>query len=1053
MLKTMTVRTTIAAILTGLSMSAHAIADTTRTINVPAGDLVVALESLAKQADIELIYRAEQLRGIRTGGVSGTYEPKDAVSLLLKGTQLTIHTDEATGVILVAPPSAPKTPAVVPASLSGQVRSEEKKSFWSRIRLAQSETPAVSQAESVLSEVVVTGSRIVRDGYQAPIPTTVLGAEALAAKAPVNIADFVNELPAFAGSVTPTTATQALSAGGVGINALNLRNLGANRTLILLDGQRVGASTLSGWVDVNQFPQALVKRVEVVTGGASADWGSDAIAGVVNFILDKEFTGIKGNAQGGVTTYGDNENYNVSLAAGTGFADGKGHVLFSVEYADAAGIIGQGDRKWYNGAKIFFNPAYTATNGQPQLINSPGVGFATATPGGIITSGPLRGTYFGEGGTPGQLNYGLVGGNFMQGGQWQYADYSTTASLAPKSERGNVFGRLSYALTDRFEVFAQASYTESNSRGSVGNQWNFGNLTIRGDNAFIPASLASQLAGTTFSMGSFNQDLGPIIAVTERSSWRAVLGANGDFDALGRNWNWDVYGQRTVNDLYFESSITNTSRYREAIDAVRNANGVIVCRSTLTNPNNGCVPYNIFGTGVVDANARNYVLGRPWADNELTEDVVAATLRGEPFSTWAGSVSIATGIEYREESVTGSNDPLATTNSYFAANYKPTFGSYNVKEGFFETVVPLLKDSSFGETLNFNGGVRVADYSTSGSATTWKAGLDYTPINDITFRVTRSRDIRAPNLGEVFASNVTSTASPTDPFRGNVANTVFIVTRGNPDLQPEVADTLGLGVVLRPSFLPDFAASIDYYDIDIEGVITTVAIQDVINQCFAGNAALCPSIVRDAAGVLSEIRVQPVNLATQTARGVDFELSYRHSLDSIPALQGNLTFRVLATRFLKNTFANGVNAPIEYAGTNSQNGNTAGLIPSTPDWRYSATAGWDNGTATVTFTARGVSDGVYSNAYIECVSGCPTSTATNQTINDNHVPGAIYFDTSASYQFSSGYTLYAAVDNIANRAPVQAAVGPFIGAAPLGINPALYDVLGRTFRVGARFEW
>jgi outer membrane receptor protein involved in Fe transport len=416
-------------------------------------------------------------------------------------------------------------------------------------------------------------------------------------------------------------------------------------------------------------------------------------------------------------------------------------------------------------------------------------------------------------------------------------------------------------------------------------------------------------------------------------------------------------------------------------------------------------------------------------------------------------VSIATGVEYREESVTGSNDPLATTNSYFAANYKPTFGSYSVTEGFFETVVPLLKGSSFGESLNFNGGVRVADYSTSGSATTWKAGLDFTPIDDITFRVTRSRDIRAPNLGEVFASNVTSTASPTDPFRGNAANTVFIVTRGNPDLQPEVADTIGLGVVLRPSFLPDFAASIDYYDIDIEGAITTVAIQDVINQCFAGNAALCPSIVRDAAGVLSEIRVQPVNLATQVARGLDFEMSYRHSLESISALQGNLTFRVLATHFLKNTFANGVNAPIEYAGTNSQNGNTAGLIPSTPDWRYSATAGWENGTATVNFTARGLSDGVYSNAYIECSSGCPTSTATNQTINDNHIPGAIYFDMNASYQLSSGYAVYAAVDNIANKAPVQAAVGPFIGAAPLGINPALYDVLGRTFRVGARFEW
>jgi len=472
----------------------------------------------------------------------------------------------------------------------------------------------------------------------------------------------------------------------------------------------------------------------------------------------------------------------------------------------------------------------------------------------------------------------------------------------------------------------------------------------------------------------------------------------------------------------------------------------------LTNPTNGCVPYNIFGTGVLEPGARDYVLGKPWADNKLAENVVAGTLRGEPFSTWAGPVSIATGLEYRKESVSGTNDPLATTNSYFAANYKPTFGSYTVKEGFLETVIPLLKDSSLAKSLNFNGGVRAADYSTSGSATTWKAGFDYTPTDDVTFRITRSRDIRAPNLGEVFASNVTSTGSPTDPFRGNAANTVFIVTRGNPDLQPEVADTLGLGVVLRPRFLPGFAASVDYYDIDIDGAIATVAVQDVINQCFAGNAALCPSIVRDATGVLSEIRVQPVNLARQLARGLDFETSYRQPLDSIAGLTGNLTFRLLATHFLKNTFANGVNAPIEYAGTNSQNGNTAGLIPSTPDWRYNATLGWDNGTATVSFTARGISSGVYSNAYIECSLGCPTSNATNQTISDNHVPGAIYFDTNASYQFSSGLEWYVAVDNLLNKDPAQAAVGPFIGAAPLSINPALYDVLGRTFRLGARLK-
>ncbi|MFB0872691.1 TonB-dependent receptor plug domain-containing protein [Sphingobium sp. sgz301303] len=917
------------------------------------------------------------------------------------------------------------------------------------VAFAQEQADAEKAKET--GEIVVTGTRVIRDGYQAPVPVTVLGADALAAKAPSNIANVVNELPAFAGSVTPATATQALSAGGVGINALNLRNLGANRTLVLLDGQRVGAATINGWVDVNQFPQNLVKRVDVVTGGASADWGSDAIAGVVNFVLDKEYTGIKGGAQGGITTYGDNESYNLSLAAGTTFGGGRGHILFSTEYAYTAGVIGQGGRDWYNGAKIFNNPAYVAGNGQPRLINSPAVGFNNATPGGIITSGPLRGTYFGEGGVPAQFNYGLISGNFMQGAQWQYADFSTTASLAPKSKRGNLFGRISYDLTDHIEVFAQGSYTKSKSRGSVGNQWNYGNITIQPDNAFIPASIASRVT-SSFSLGSFNQDLGYIVARTDRSSWRGVLGASGDFKLGDRNWTWDIYGQQTVNDFDFEASVTNTARYRGAIDAVRNANGVIVCRSTLTNPNDGCVPYNIFGTGVVDPNARNYVLGKPWGKNKLTEKVVSATLKGDPFSTWAGDVSVAAGLEYRKESITGDSDPLAKVNSYFAANYKPTIGAYNVKEGFLAAVVPLLKDSSLGKSLNFEGAVRIADYSTSGSVTTWKAGLNYTPIEDITFRVIRSRDIRAPNLGEVFASNVTSTGTPTDPANGGVANTVFIVTRGNPDLKPEIANNLGLGVVFRPRFLPGFAASVDYYNIDIKGSIATVAVQDVVNQCFAGNTALCPSVIRNSAGFISEIRVQPVNLAKQLARGIDFETSYRLSLNDVSSkLGGNVTLRALATRFIKNRFDNGVTA-IEYAGTNSANGNTAGLIPSTPKWRYNLTAGWDNGQAAVGFTMRGISSGVYSNEYLECASACPTSTAAATTINDNHVPGATYFDANASYEFAGGFELYGAVDNIANKAPAQAALGTFVGAAPLSINPALYDVLGRTFRLGVRFK-
>lgn len=340
----------------------------------------------------------------------------------------------------------------------------------------------------------------------------------------------------------------------------------------------------------------------IVTGGASAGYGSDAVAGVVNFILDTDFTGLKGTAQGGVTTYGDDRNYNLSLTAGVKFADGRGHLLLSGELAHNDGITGLGDRDWYNYSKLFTNPAYAAPggvgNGQPQFIVSPNAGFATATPGGIITAGPLRGTYFGEGGTPTQFNYGsIVSGNFMVGGDYRYADFGRSGDLDPRLGRQSAFGRLGYDVSDRVQIYGQVSYNRATSRVGALNQFNLGNITIRPDNAFIPASIASRVTGN-LTLGTLNQDLGVVIAHTERSSVRGVIGLKGDFDALGSKWSWDVYSQRSVNRLYTDADISITARYQAAIDSVRNVNGAIVCRSTLTSPTNGCVPYNVFGTGV-----------------------------------------------------------------------------------------------------------------------------------------------------------------------------------------------------------------------------------------------------------------------------------------------------------------------------------------------------------------------------------------------------------------------------------------------------------------------
>jgi outer membrane receptor protein involved in Fe transport len=522
-----------------------------------------------------------------------------------------------------------------------------------------------------------------------------------------------------------------------------------------------------------------------------------------------------------------------------------------------------------------------------------------------------------------------------------------------------------------------------------------------------------------------------------------VLGANGDFEVLGTGWKWDAYWQKGVNRSWASTYIPINANIADAVDAVRDANGVIVCRSTLANSSNGCIPFNAFGTGVNSPTALGYVSGLAWGLNRLTQDVMAGTLHGDPFSTWAGKVSIATGIEHRREAVSGSNDPLSSTNAYWAGNYHASFGSYRVTEGFLETVVPLAKDLPFARSLDFNGAVRATDYSTSGYVTTWKLGTTWSPIEDITFRVTRSRDIRAPNLSELFQAGQTESALVTDPLHGT-SPTVFIVTSGNANLRPEEADSLGLGVVLQPRLLPGFAASVDYYDIHINDAISSVDAQTEIDQCAAGNTVFCSRVTRDALGTISSVTTSPINFATQIAKGIDFETSYRR-----PVLTGNLNLRLLATHYLKNYFNNGISPAKDTVGTNGFN---TFLKNSLPRWRYLATLGWDKNPVALTLTARGFSAGVQNTSYIQCGSACPTSTATNQTINDNHLPGAIYFDANITVKLPHQIETFLAIDNILNKDPAQVAYGPGLAVAPLSTNPVLYDVIGRSFRLGVRFR-
>ena len=932
---------------------------------------------------------------------------------------------------------------------------------------AQTAAAPVGSVESV----VVTGTLIARSGYTAPTPLTVVSTVDLQAAGAQNVADFVNELPALSGSASPTSSVKGVSGGNAGQNTLNLRNLGSSRTLVLFDGQRSVSSALSGVADVNNFPQSLISRVEVVTGGASATYGSDAVAGVVNFILDKNYKGFKGDYSISQTSYGDDKQWNGYLTFGSSFAGGRGHVLLSAEAADTAGFVSL-EKGWNNrprdwakqGWKIINNPAYTATNGQPRQLVANHVGIASATYGGIIVSGPLKGTTFGAGGTPTPLNYGLVSGNFMQGGDWQATDVEGNTTMDSALHRQGLFGRASYDLTDDVNVYAQISRTTSDQISVNSFESQFGGLIVSATNPFIPTAVAAQAAAlklTQLEIGTMNGDLPPYRAVNSRTVDRYVLGGSGAFRIFGDTWKWNGYAQSGVANVASGADATRKSLYAKAIQAVRAPNGQIVCASTLINPTDGCVPYNLFGTGVNSEAVVKYLEGSAHMDAKFTEEVAALNLQGEPFSNWAGPVSVAFGASHRGEHVSGTSTDADKARDFYAGNYIPTFGKYYVDEAYLETIIPLAQDLPLIKDLNIDSAVRATNYSTSGYVTTWKISGSYSPVSDLRFRATLSRDIRAPNLGELYTTGTTSASTVVDPFMGGLTYNASTLSTGNPDLKPELGKSTDFGFVYNPSFLPRFNFSVDYFRVEINEAIGSASTgsgkgQNIIDQCYAGQTQYCSALIRGGpvvGGVSKILYVNQTNfnLASQKVDGIDISANYRTPVSNIiHDVGGDLSFRVLATNTFHDRTISGIpgDIPIDSAGTNAGNGPAS--------WRVFSTVAYDHNGLSATLTGRGISAGKYDNNWIECTSGCPTSTAQHITTDRNRIDGAFYLDGNLSYDFKAkgaGLQLYFNVKNIFDLDPPVAAQGPSgTTFTTAGENAVLYDTLGRIYRLGLRFK-
>jgi outer membrane receptor protein involved in Fe transport len=414
---------------------------------------------------------------------------------------------------------------------------------------------------------------------------------------------------------------------------------------------------------------------------------------------------------------------------------------------------------------------------------------------------------------------------------------------------------------------------------------------------------------------------------------------------------------------------------------------------------------------------------------------------------------VALGPEYRNEKLASAADPLSLANgpglgtAYYIGNFQPINGGYSVAEGFVETGIPLAKDVAWAKRLDLSGAVRVTGYSTFGTVTTWKAGAVYQPIDDLKFRVTRSRDIRAPNFNEAFSKGVNGRTPLTDRLLNQVYSTVNSAL-GNPNLLPEKSTTQTEGGTYAPSWLPGLTMSFDYYDINIKGGISSLGAQGTIDQCAAGVQVACSSVVRGSDGLISVVYVTPQNYASIHAKGFDVDAGYHFRLDDIFGnVPGNIQLRFSGSRSITLTTNNGVQTT-QAVGQYS-NGAVA-------PWRWFSSLSYNYEAATLTVMNRGLSGGRWDNAWVGCTSGCPAATSLKPTVNNNYIPGRSYFDLSAAYKVMRNETaeveVFMTIDNILDTDPPQAsATLSQYGWTP-NANTALFDVLGRVFRAGVRFK-
>ena len=783
-------------------------------------------------------------------------------------------------------------------------------------------------ADAPETEIVVTGSRIARPDLQSSVPVAVVSAERILQTGASNIQDVLATLPAVGQNISRTSSN--FSNTGNGEATVNLRNLGSSRTLVLIDGRRSLGIAGSSAVDLNNIPADLIERVEVVTGGASAVYGSEAVAGVVNFVLKDKFEGLRIRGQSTISTQGDAPRQFVSVTGGTGFADERGHIVGNISYDKDHGLRSR-DRSFSatdvpNRSSYASQGLFDTTN-----LNDPDAGptFSPAT-GNTFTFGPTNVLKPYQGAN--------IDGYNRNGDRY--------LSVPVERIQGTVLGGFDFSDAAKFYVEGEYSRTKSNAGlepSAIANTGPGAALSFDGSayagipisSPYVPDAVRASAIANGTDVVQFRRRSNDIFSRSnndKRDFYRGVIGLKGDVTS---KWSYDLYYEHSQSRDHTSAQSIYTPNYGAALSNEVGPNGAIQCSDPAARAA-GCVPIDIFGhntvtaaaaaflqtyTGptrqvtLIDGNAVTLTNGQNVAFDYLAkvhQDVVSGSVHGDLFSLWGSPIAVAFGGEYRRESSSEVFDPFTQAGLSAGNQITNTKGKFNVKEGFAEIVAPIVEDRPFLHYLGVEAAARYADYSTVGSVWSWKVGGTWAPVSDIRFRAVYSRATRAPNIGELFSSLSQTFPALTDPCdqgqgngdgaplvalpagcstipgiastvasRGSFAystsqiQTIDGLLGGNPALKQETANTITVGAVITPSALKNFSLTVDYYHIKVKNAIGIIGQQVSVSQCFTTNDPLfCNNIVRDANGFITRVNALNLNTGAYLVSGIDVEGRY-----------------------------------------------------------------------------------------------------------------------------------------------------------------------------------